>query len=116
MMNIDLKLENGVAYDEAERAAREAVEATGGNFALMAWYDKARGIGAPSEACSLESWKCVRDYAENHEAGVRVAVNDDAYEFFFSKVPIDAMELDTDGIEESHAGIAVDEFNNVQGG
>lgn len=116
MMNIDLTLTPGIEYKEAEEAARKVAIDAGGNVSLLAWYDKARGIGAPQEACALESWKCVRDYATHHEADFRISVNADAYEFFFTKVAADMEELDREEVAEVHAGIAEDEFNNVQGG
>jgi len=116
MMNIDLSMTIGIGYDEAETAARKAVSDADGEYTLTAWYDKARKMGAPQEACSLESWKCVRDYAEHHDADVRISVNGDAYEFYFTRVPHDTAALDRDGIEGIHAGIAKDEFDNVQGG
>ena len=116
MMNIDLKTEYEIDYGEAEAMARKAADEAGTGFALMSWYDKARGTGAPREACALESWKCVRDYAEHHDASLRVAVNADEYEFFFTRVPVDAEELDVDGVTEAHAGISRDEFDNIQGG
>jgi len=117
MMNINLKMPAGFGYGAAETAARgAAMKDLGKDLALMAWYDRMKGVGAPGEACSRENWKCVRDYAEHHDAGLRVAVNGDEYEFFFSKVPAGTAELDTEGVTESHAGIGRDEFDNVQGG
>jgi hypothetical protein len=116
MMNIDLKSDYGIDYGKAEAMARRAAEERGAGYTLMSWYDKARGMGAPQEACSLENWKCVRDYAVHHNASLRVAVNTDEYEFFFAKAPADAAELDADEVTDVHAGIARDEFDNVQGG
>ncbi len=116
MTNIDLRMASGIGYDEAEIAARKAAEEAGKGFSLLAWYDKARKMGSPLEACSLENWKCVRDYAEHRDADLRVAVNGDEYEFFFSRAPEDVTELEGEGISETHMGIAQDEFNNVQGG
>lgn len=116
MMNIDLTMTPGVRYAEAEEAARNAAMDAGGSVSLLAWYDKARGFGAPQEACALESFKCVRDYAVHHEADFRVSVNTDAFEFFFTKVPAETEELDREEVAEVHAGIAEDEFNNLQGG
>ena len=116
MMNIDLKSEYEIDYGDAEAMARKAAEETGTGFTLISWYDKVRGVGAPQEACSLENWKCVRDYAEHRDASLRVAVNEDMYEFFFTRVPADVEELDVDEVTEVHSGIARDEFDNVQGG
>ncbi len=117
MRNIDLTLASGIAYDAAEKAAKEAVaKELGGDISLFAWYDKARGMGAPQEACSLESWKCVRDFAEHHKADIRVAVNGEDFEFFFSKTPAGTESLDKEGVADVHKGIAVDQDENVQGG
>jgi len=116
MMNIDLKMAPGVRYAEAEEAARNAAMDAGGSVSLLAWYDKAKGLGAPQEACALESFTCVRDYAVHREADFRISVNADAYEFFFTRVPAGTEELDREEVVEVHAGIAEDEFNNVQGG
>ena len=116
MMNIDLKLTPGIRYAEAEEAARNAAMDAGGSVSLLAWYDKARGLGAPQEACALESYTCVRDYATHHMADLMISVNADAYEFFFIRVPADVEELDREEVAKVHAGIAEDEFDNIQGG
>ena len=117
MKNVDLNLAAGIVYADAEKAAREAAAAeTSGSLSLFAWYDKARNLGAPREACAQENWKCVRDYAEHHKADIRVTVNKDAYEFFFSKAPAGTAELDKEEVEDVHKKISKDEFENVQGG
>jgi hypothetical protein len=117
MKNIDLNLNAGIAFDAAQKAAKEALAAeVGGDLSLLAWYDKNRNTGAPQEACSLESWKCVRDYAEHHNADVRISVNNDDFEFFFAKSPEGTETLDTEGVTDVHKGIAVDKDENVQGG
>jgi hypothetical protein len=116
MTNIDLKSDYGIDYGDAEAMAWRAAKEAGTDFTLISWYDKARGMGAPQEACSLENWKCVRDYAEHRNASLRVAVNTDDYEFFFAKVPTDAEELDFDEVAEVHSEVMRDEFENVQGG
>ncbi|GAB4329985.1 MAG: hypothetical protein Kow0099_00230 [Candidatus Abyssubacteria bacterium] len=116
MKNVDIKLENGLGYAEAEKRAREAAKEMGGSLSLFAWYDKTRNMGAPREACAEEGWKCVRDYAEHHNADLRVSVNGDEYEFFFSKVPEDAAELDRESVEAVHTGIKMNRDENVQGG
>ena len=117
MQNIDLSLAGGIAYGAAEKAAKEAAAAqSNADLSLLAWFDKAKNMGAPQEACSLESWKCVRDYAEHHRADLRVSVNDDEYEFYFFRVSVDAEELDREEVETVHTGIARDQFDNVQGG
>ena len=117
MQNIKLDLSPSVAYKEAEKAAKEAAAAqSSADLSLLAWYDKDRQMGAPQEACSLESFKCVFDYAEHHNADIKVSVNSDAYEFFFSKTPAGTETLDKEGVAEVHNGIAVDQDENVQGG
>ena len=117
MQNINLSLDAGIAFEAAQQAAKNAVgESVPGDTSLLAWYDTARKMGAPQEACSLESWKCVRDFAEHHKADVRVSVNEDAFEFFFAKVPAGTETLDKEGVADVHKGIAVDQDENVQGG
>lgn len=116
MRNINLKINGRIDYNEAERAARATARDMAGNISLFAWYDKARRMGAPAEACATESWKCVRDYAEHHEAAIRVSVNEDQFEFFYARAAGDAEELDAEQVTEVHQAIAQDEFNNVQGG
>jgi hypothetical protein len=116
MNSIDLKLKSGIDYKKAEEAARKAALDMGGSLSLFAWYDKARKMGAPAEACSQENWKCVRDYATHHGADIRVSVNADEYEFFFAKAPIDAAVLDSEEVAGVHKGISKEEFDNVQGG
>jgi hypothetical protein len=117
MRNIDLSVTGGVGYKAAEEAAMQAVaEEAGHGLSLLAWYDRANKKGAPSEACSLESWKCVRDYAEHHKADIRISVNKDAFEFYFIKTPAGTETLDKEGVADVHKGIAVDKDENVQGG
>ncbi len=117
MRNINLSLAGGIGYKAAEKAAREAVaNEAGQGLSLLAWYDKASKKGAPGEACSLESWKCVRDYAEHHKADIRISVNEDAFEFYFTKAPVGTETLDKESVEDVHKGIAVDKDENVQGG
>ena len=117
MKNIDLSLGASQGYQAAEKMARDAAaKEFGAGLSLLAWYDKAGKKGAPQEACSLESWKCVRDYAEHHKADIRVSVDKDAFEFYFSKTPAGTETLDKEGVEDVHKGIAVDKDENVQGG
>ena len=117
MKNIKLDLGQGIAYEAAEKAAKEAAAAqSSAELSLMAWYDKARQKGAPQEACSLENWKCVLDYAEHHNADIKVSVNGDAFEFFFAGTPAGTETLDKEGVSDVHKGIAVDQDENVQGG
>lgn len=117
MQNIKLDLNPGVAYKEAEKAAKEAAAAqSSAGLSLLAWYDKQRQMGAPQEACSLENWKCVLDYAEHHNADIKVSVNNDSFEFFFAKTPAGTETLDKEGVADVHKGIAVDQDENVQGG
>jgi hypothetical protein len=117
MRNIDLTLDAGQGYQSAEKLAREAVKKEyGAGLSLLAWYDKPRKTGAPAEACSLESWKCVRDYAEHHKADIRVSVNKDAFEFYFAKTPAGTETLDKEGVADVHKDIAMDRDENVQGG
>ncbi|UCD57811.1 MAG: AF1514 family protein [Candidatus Hydrogenedentota bacterium] len=117
MRSIDLKLDPGIGYKTAEKAAREAVaKEAGEGLSLLAWYDKAKKTGAPQEACSLENWKCVRDYAEHRKADMRISINNDDFEFYFAKTPAGTDTLDKEGVEEVHKGIAVDRDENVQGG
>jgi hypothetical protein len=117
MRNIDLSLDGDVGYKAAEKAAREAVaEEASRGLSLLAWYDKASKKGAPSEACSLENWKCVRDYAEHRKADIRISVNKDAFEFYFVKTPAGTETLDKEGVADVHKGIPVDKDENVQGG
>ncbi|RJP19745.1 MAG: hypothetical protein C4520_12345 [Candidatus Abyssobacteria bacterium SURF_5] len=116
MKNIELVLKDITSLEDAEKEARNAVSEFGGHFSLLSWYDKARGTGAPQEVCSQENWKCPRDYAEHHEADVRVAVNGDAYEFYFIKVPADAETLEADEVGSIHADVPKQAFDNVQGG
>jgi hypothetical protein len=117
MQNIKLNLDPKIAYDAAEKAAKKAAsEQSSAKLSLLAWYDKARKMGAPQEACSLENWKCVLDYAEHHKADIRVSVNKDAFEFYFAKTPAGTETLDKEAVSDVHKGIALDKDENVQGG
>jgi len=117
MKNLNLSLSGQISYAAAEKAAKEAVSGeVAGDISLLAWYDKIKKTGAPQEACALESWKCVRDYAEHHNADIRVSVNKDAFEFYFAKVPAGTAKLKQKQVDAVHKGIAVDKDENVQGG
>ncbi len=117
MKNIDLSLASDIGFEDAEKAAKEAAAAQSSDaLSLLAWYDNAKKVGAPQEACSLENWKCVRDYAEHRNADIRVSVNKDAFEFYFAKSPAGTETLDKEGVADVHKGIAVDKDENVQGG
>lgn len=116
MKTIELSLTGSVGYEKAEREARKVAAEAGARYSLMAWYDKAKGVGAPREACQTASWKCPRDYAEHHHADLRVSVNNDAYEFFFTRIPSDAEGLDSDEVTAVHKGISEGDFDNIQGG
>jgi hypothetical protein len=112
---IELTLKGPVNYQKAEKEARMAASEAGA-VSLLAWYDKERGMGAPREVCSKETWKCPRDYAEHHKADIRVSINGDAYEFFFTRVAAGADALDVDEVVAVHHGIPKQQFDNVQGG
>lgn len=117
MRTIDVSLAGGIGYEAAVGAAREAVaDEVKGDLSLLAWFDRARQMGAPQEACSQENWKCVHDYAEHHKADIRVSVNNDAFEFYFAETPVGTETLDKEGVAAIHEGIAVDQDENVQGG
>ena len=108
---------NGTDYTAAGRVAKEAALKAGGRGATMiAWYDRARNLVGPQETCAKEGWKCSRDYAEHHGADLRVSINDDAFEFFFSDVASDFAELDREDALDAHIGASRDEFDDVQGG
>jgi hypothetical protein len=117
MKNLDLNLSGQVSYAAAEKAAKEAVAGeVAGDVSLLAWYDSAKKTGAPQEACSLENFKCVRDYAEHHNADIRVSVNKDVFEFYFAKVPSGTAKLKAKQVDAVHKNLAVDQDENVQGG
>ena len=117
MKNLNLNLGGQISYADAEKAAKEAVAGeVAGDVSLLAWYDKIKNTGAPQEACALENWKCVRDYAEHHEADIRVSVNEDAFEFYFAKVPEGTAKLKAKQVDAVHKDVAVDRDENVQGG
>jgi hypothetical protein len=116
MKNMELNINGSVDFKAAEKAARKAASEFGGNFSLIAWYDKAKETGAPQEVCMKENWRCARDYADHHEASLRISVNGDAYEFFFTRIPADAEGLEKDEVAAIHEKASGDEFDNVQGG
>ncbi len=116
MNTINLLLDDSLAYMDAYKAALKAARKSEGNVILIAWYDRMRKTQGPTETCGGENWRCALDYAEHHDADLRVAINTDQYEFFFSKATGAFTELDEEDLLAIHAGIANDDFNNVQGG
>jgi len=112
MNTIKLTLDQATGYMDAYKAALDAA----GNAVLVAWYDRSRKTQGPAETCNNEDWKCALAYAENHGADLRVAVNTDQYEFFFSRATGEVTELEEKELLEIHAGISADEFSNIQGG
>jgi hypothetical protein len=115
MRTIKLTLKGSINYQKAETEARKAASEAGA-VSLLAWYDREKGAGAPREVCSKETWKCPRDYAEHHKADVRVSINGDAYEFFFTRIAAGADSLDSDEVVSVHHGIPKQQFDNIQGG
>ena len=111
-------MEQGFFKQEYSRlcTALKAATKAKGKAMLVAWYDRTRKTQGPAETCSNEDWKCALAYAENHDADLRVSVNTDQFEFFFSRATGAVTELNEKDLLAVHAGIATDEFNNVQGG
>ena len=116
MNTIKLTLDPTTGYMDAYKAALDAATEAKGNALLVAWYDRTRKTQGPAETCSNEDWKCALTYAENHDADLRVSVNTDQYEFFFSRATGEVTELNEKALLEVHAGIPADEFSNIQGG
>jgi hypothetical protein len=116
MNTIKLTMDRSVGYMDAYRAALHAATEAEGNAVLVAWYDRTRKTQGPAETCSDEDWKCALKYAENHDADLRISVNTDQYEFFFSRATGEVAELNEEDLLEVHAGIKADEFSNIQGG
>ena len=117
MRNIHLETKGSVDHMLAERVARqEAAKAGMENAEMVAWYDHSRNMAGPLETCAKEGWKCARDYAEHHGAGLRVSVDHDEYEFFFSDVSPEFTEFDREEALGIHADARRDDFDDVQGG
>jgi hypothetical protein len=116
MNTIKLSLEPTIGYIEAYRTALHEAAESEGSVMLLSWYDRSREKQGPTEVCGGENWRCALDYAEQHDADLRVSVNTDQYEFFFSKVIGDIVELSEDELLAVHGGISADEFSNIQGG
>lgn len=115
MRTINLKLQRDMDFSSAEDAAKKALNQAG-EVTLVAWTDRKRDMEGPGETCSGEGWKCSRVYAENHQADVRVSVNDDDYEFYFAGVPADYTQLDAEAALEIHGGASSPDFDYLQGG
>jgi hypothetical protein len=115
MRTVTLHLPKDIDFPTAEEAAKRAL-GRAGDVTLTAWTDRKRNMEGPREACAQESWKCARVYAENHGADVRISINDDDYEFYFTGVPADFEELDEETALEIHKELTRADFDNVQGG
>ncbi|MGM0668826.1 MAG: AF1514 family protein [Gemmatimonadota bacterium] len=113
---ITLDLDGETSLTEAQAQAREAAQADKENLSLIAWYDRKRETGGPSEACAGEVPKCIRDYATSHGSRKRVWVNDGEFEFHFSPTGKDVEELDREWALRVHEGAKTSEHDNVQGG
>jgi len=116
MNTLNLTMSRSAGYMDAYRAAVDAARKSEGNVMLTAWYDRAQKMQGPSEACGSEDRQCALSYAKHHDADLKISVNKDRYEFFFTKATGDFSELEEDALLAIHAEIAPDEFNNVQGG
>jgi len=101
MNTIQLDMEGSLDLLRVQEVARDEVEDD--DLRLIAWYDRTRETGGPSEACEGETPKCVRDYASSHGAERRVWVNDGAFEFYFSRTGKDVEELDKEWALEVHS-------------
>ena len=66
METITLDMDDGVTLNSAQEEAREAAAPDNVDMRLIAWYDRSRETGGPSEACAGEVPKCIRDYASSH--------------------------------------------------
>ena len=116
MKTLNVDLGSGVNYTLAEKAAREAAMKAGGKLTLVAWYDRARKMEGPREACASEGWKCSRVYADHHGADIGVLVNGDQYEFYFTRIPDEFVELDEEAALDVHQSAERPDFDDVQGG
>lgn len=116
MNTINLTLNDSATYMDAYKAALDAAGKSDGDVLLIAWYDRMRKTQGPVEACGGENWRCALDYAEHHGADLRVAINTDRYEFFFTRATGAVAELNEEDLLAVHAGIPEDDFSNVQGG
>ncbi len=116
METITLDLDTAASLPDAQAEARAAAGTADDALRLIAWYDRQRGTGGPTDACAGEVPKCIRDYASSHGAERRVWVNDGRYEFYFASTGTDVEELDEEWAIRVHEGAESSEFDNVQGG
>ncbi|MBI4829952.1 MAG: AF1514 family protein [Candidatus Lindowbacteria bacterium] len=105
-------------FASAEKEARKAAMKAGGNVTLVSYYDRAEDKMVPRVSCMDAGEQGHRIYAESHGADIEVTVNDGAFDFYFFRIPDDALEPEKD--HRTIAGIlnetSLEVFENVLGG
>jgi hypothetical protein len=94
---IKLNMKKGkLDFDNAMKEARKAAAKAGGNVTLVSYWDRERDWMVPRVSCLDAGDDGHRIYAESHGADIRVTVNDGAFDFYFFRIPDDAVEPEKD--------------------
>ena len=103
-------------FQKVAREARKIVAGSNPNATLVAWWDSRTGEGAPREACSGETFRCVTNYAKGHGGHYHVTVNGGKLDLFYGVPRDDYQRLDPETGREIHREARWGEADNVQGG
>ncbi len=115
MKTFTLNEEYREGFWETEKTVSQVFIKHGYKPVLLGWYDRERRVGGPMEVCGKEPFKAARDYATSLEAEAQVRTQDRKFTYFYRTVK-DFTELDREAALELHRGLAMDRFENVQGG
>jgi hypothetical protein len=91
MKTMNLETPQGMDYDKAQKAARDAALGVVGDVMLVSCYDRTRNKMIPEAVSSKEEHDGHRIYAESRGADIRVTVNNDEYDFFFVSIADDVI-------------------------
>ena len=115
MKTLTLSVDKNSTFTTIESKARQLIGPQT-NLVLLAWWDSARKVGGPAEACGDETLACAAAYATSHGSSHRVRVNGGTLDLFYGAPNGTFEELDPAMVEEVHRPAQSSAFDNVQGG
>jgi hypothetical protein len=116
METLALDTDKANSFTSIEEQARQLIGPATKNLVLLAWWDNARKIGGPREACADETLACAVAYAAAHDCSHRVRVNGGTLDLFYGSPTGTFEELDPHMVDEVHRQAKTSTFDNVQGG
>ena len=116
MKTLALNTDPKSSFTSVEEQARRLIGSDTKNLVLLAWWDSARKVGGPMEACADETLACSAAYARAHGSTHQVRVNGGSIDLFYGAPKDTFEELDPRMVEEVHQSAKTSAFDNLQGG